>query len=132
MTKSILPAVAAALLALGGPALAPAPAPQDLGEQVAALEKQVLEAQTARQELELRTKKLEDDLATVQAWLGGLPAALTALDGKMNDARRDGFEAAGPNPRAKKAVLDGIKSFAATLSQGLKPAPEKPAEDSRR
>lgn len=88
---------------------------------------------SAKQDLEARVQKLEaaqkilvTDLALVtrqnqelRAWASSIPAICEKLDQRMDSSRKNGFEYAGAHPRAKKDILDGLKSFAAGLSKGL-------------
>ena len=126
MTKSMLPLCA---LLLAG-SIGIGDAPQDLGEKVQALEKQLAEAQLRDAEQTKRLEALETAQARTEAWFRGLPPALEALHGKMAQARKDGFEKAGPNPRSKKAVLDGIQAFSRALAPVL-PTPEPKPERRR-
>jgi hypothetical protein len=90
--------------------------PQDLGERVEKLEKQLLAADARDLVQAKQIADLQEAQARTAAWFKGLPPALEALNQKMDDARRDGFEKAGPNPRSKKAVLDGIKAFTRSIA----------------
>lgn len=112
VTKSMLPLCA--LLFAGS--LGFSENPQDLGERVEKLEKQLEAADAQSEEQAKQIASLQEAQALTSAWFKGLPPAIAALNEKMDQARRDGFEKAGPNPRSKKAVLDGIKSFAHSLA----------------
>ncbi len=91
----------------------------------------VVQDLTARvKELEIRQEKLVAELTEVSrrndalyTWAKQIPTLCENLDGRMDSARKNGFEYAGAHPKAKKDVLDGIKAFAAGLAQGLQPAP---------
>ena len=116
---------------------------QDLAERVSKLEEvaqslttrvTVLEAALARSEenegvLLRRLEKSEQILVGVLDWFARLGPAGESLIAAMNSAREHGFEMAGPNPRSKTAVLEGLKSFAADL-QAANPVrpPEKKNE----
>lgn len=90
------------------------------------------DAQDENDELRRRVRKLEEHMALVDAnlanhqellkgifgWFRELPTKCTTLDESMDNARKNGFEYAGPNPRAKSNVLDGLKSFAKSLRNG--------------
>ena len=87
-------------------------------------------------DLERRLTVAETNIATNQVlmkkiftWFRALPATCEALDGAMNDARKNGFEYAAPNPRAKTNVLDGLKAFAAALESGNPAASPKDSKD---
>lgn len=128
VSKPLIPLCA---LLLFGAAQVSTPAPQDLEEKVTLLEKRLAEADEARAEQGRRLAALEESQARTQAWFQSLGPALNALHGKMDEARKNGFEKAGPNPRAKKAVLDGIQSFSKSLSPKAS-APETAATRRRR
>ena len=97
---------------------------QDLDERITALEKQVKDLKTSNQKLELSVNTHQDILAQVFGWFRELNGACVGLAASMDTARQNGFEKAGPNPRAKTAVLDGVKGFAQAL-QASNPAPTK-------
>lgn len=105
---------------------------QDLEERIQALEAQVQELKAGRETVEQNLKAHQDILAQVFGWFRQLDGACNALNGSMDSARRNGFEKAGPNPRAKTNVLDGLKIFAQTLKAGnpapkVRPTVDKPA-----
>jgi hypothetical protein len=80
-----------------------------------------LEAQRKKTgELQLRVDRIE-------AWFAGMRAATEMLDSAANDARRNGFEQAGPNALARSNIIDGMKSFAAELGRNV-PGPLPPLE----
>lgn len=97
----------------------------DLEQRVEALEK-------ANGELTARLQAQEELLAKAYAWMKSLPGAGAALRAKVEEARRDGFEKAGPNPRSKKAVLDGLAAFAGAMSAANPAASPKSPENPRR
>ncbi|MEE9392919.1 MAG: hypothetical protein V3W41_10480 [Planctomycetota bacterium] len=103
-------------LATGSPSLSVAeqeglvPQDQELAKRVADLERELASSREALAAVEKR-------VANMDAWFKRLPVACKALNGKMDEARKSGFEFAGPNPKAKAAVLDGLKSFAAALEK---------------
>lgn len=114
----------ALLLALGRPqetppAPAPAPAPPTLEERVAALEQQI-----AAQHAEI------ERLARLTA---GTTLGVQRLSAAAQAARDAGFEAAGPNPAARTALLAGFEELAAAVKEanappqppGSSPAPEQ-------
>ena len=111
-----------------------AAAPQDeepSTDDVAALEKRVAELEALNKGLVERMDAQQELIDRAYAWMKSLPAAGSMLQEKVAAARRDGFEKAGPNPRSKKAVLDGLHDFAAALSTA-NPAAPKPKTASRR
>lgn len=89
---------------------------EDLAAQVQALKEQAQKAEDRLALVEKKAKDTEAALAVVEKWLAAVPAACTALDAKMDSARVNGFEKAGPNPDAKRDVLDGLKAFAKALA----------------
>ena len=126
------------LLAFRPVAGAGADLPQDLGDRVAALEARVVELEAKTADMELLTKSNavleqkaaahEELLRGVYAWLRTLPAATQGLVAKVDSARENGFEKAGPNPRAKTDVLEGLRAFARSLN-AANPTKAKPDDE---
>jgi hypothetical protein len=68
-----------------------------------------------------RTTDLEQRLDRIDAWFRSMRDASDMLDAAANEARRNGFEQAGPNALSKSNVLDGMKSFAAEMTRMIPP-----------
>ncbi len=88
------------------------PAPPTTESRVEALEKLVAEQQA--------------ELARLGRLSAGLAAGIAKLATAGEVARAQGFEAAGPNPAARTALLAGITELAAEVKQAIAPpaAPE--------
>lgn len=115
------------------PPVAAAPQEEEpSSDDVAALEKRVAELEVLNKGLSERLDAQQELIDRAYAWMKGLPAAGSMLQQKVAEARRDGFEKAGPNPRSKKAVLDGLHGFAAALANGNPAAPKPKTETGRR
>ena len=99
-------------LGLGSAAAARQEAPE-LADRVAALETKVKKLEEERAKMMGDLALHQELLGKVFAWFRGLPELCTALDKAMLSARDNGFEKAGPNPRAKRDVLEGLRAFAA-------------------
>ncbi len=99
----------------------PAESGPSLEERVEALERE-------NAGIKAELKAHQEQLTRTYNWLRLLPAAADALDAKMDQARRDGFEAAGPNPRSKKAVLDALKDFATAMKTENPALPKNPSK----
>jgi hypothetical protein len=69
-----------------------------------------------------KTANLELRVERIENWFAAVRAACDVLDGAANEARRNGFEQAGPNALAHTNVLEGLKAFAAELTRTA-PAP---------
>lgn len=90
-------------------------APQDVATEIAELKDRCTKLEERCTKAEARAKELEEFAQKSREWFDALPALCNALDQKMESARTNGFEKAGPNPEAKKDVLDGLKAFAKSL-----------------
>jgi hypothetical protein len=66
-----------------------------------------------------RTSELAARVDRIESWLLTVRTASALLDGAADEARRNGFESAGPNPAARTNVLEGMKGFAAEISRGI-------------
>ncbi len=94
-------------------------APQDeLTERVKKLEERVDKLESEKAALELSVAAHQKLLKDTFSWLASLPKAADALSDGMDQARKLGFEAAGPNPKAKAEVLESLKGFARALNAG--------------
>ena len=89
--------------------------PQDLAAEVADLKLKVEKLTLENATLTSKIRTHEAVLADVFVFFRALPKACEALDKKMDEARQNGFEKAGPNPLSKTDVLDGIKHFTIAL-----------------
>lgn len=121
-------------LALASPNLSVATSTQDPAEEIKALKEAVAKLEETGKKEGEKVKAIEAELAKIQAWFKALPAVCKDLDARVDSARANGFEKAGPNPDAKKDVLDGLKSLAKALNAAnpvVKPEPpeEKENED---
>jgi hypothetical protein len=75
----------------------------------------------------LKTADLQARVERIEAWFNMVRSASEILDSAANEARREGFEAAGANPLSRAHVLDGMKSFASELSRNVPgPAQARP------
>ncbi len=91
--------------------------PQDeMAQKLEALTKRVSELEASKVAMEVKVKTQGALLGEVYSWMRSLPSASSALVKSMDEARKNGFEAAGPNPMAKTNVLEGLKSFAEALN----------------
>jgi hypothetical protein len=76
-----------------------------------------------------KTAELQARVERIENWFAMVRSASDMLDSAVNEARRNGFESAGPNPLARTQLLDGMKSFAVELARGAPgPLPVPPAE----
>jgi hypothetical protein len=66
-----------------------------------------------------RTIEIERRLDRIDAWFRSMRSASELLDAAANEARRNGFEHAGPNPMARTNVLEGMKGFAAEITRTI-------------
>jgi hypothetical protein len=66
-----------------------------------------------------RTTDLEKRLDRIDLWFRSMRSAAELLDGAANEARRNGFEQAGPNALSRLNVLEGMKGFAAEISRTI-------------
>ncbi len=89
----------------------------DLEARVAALSKTVEAEKQAAATLRETVRRLE---ARFQA----LATGARALDRAADEARRNGFESAGANPRARTDILEGLKGLAAEILKGEAPPEE--------
>lgn len=99
--------------------------PQDVATEIAELKERCAKLEDRCTKAEARAKVLEEFAQKSREWFDGLPALCNALDQKMESARTNGFEKAGPNPDAKKDVLDGLKAFAKALQAKTPAAADK-------
>ncbi len=80
------------------------------------LTKRVEKLEADKAVLEVKIKAQAKLLGQIYAWLRSVPEACAALEASVLEARKNGFEKAGPNPRAKRNVLEGLRSFADALN----------------
>ncbi|MEW6741386.1 MAG: hypothetical protein AB1486_01390 [Planctomycetota bacterium] len=105
----------------------PVPVEKQLEELRQALDAERL----ARGALEERVVGLEAQVKALLAWTSGLDRASSLLSAAVENARKNGFEAAAPNPRARTDILEGMLAFSRALLEGrplMKPSAVKPAE----
>ncbi len=96
---------------------------QDLEARVVLLEKKVAALESARQELEAQVLGHETKLAKQAAFFARMVSLTQSLEQQIEDAKKKGFLAAGPNPAAKEALLDGLTTFSEGLRQASPVAP---------
>lgn len=98
----------------------------DSVKKIDALTKNVETLTRALEAEKRRASANEKRLDQIETWFLSLRAACEAFDASANEARKNGFEAAGANPLAKSNVLDGMKKFAGDLTRSAPmPAPPK-------
>ena len=85
------------------------------------LTKRVEKLELEKTTLDLQVKTQSALLADIYGWLRSLPSASLLLNANLDEARRDGFTKAGPNPRSKEKVLDSLQKFSLALN-ALNPA----------
>ena len=90
----------------------------ETAQKLAELTKRVEKLESEKATMEVKMKAQSALLADIYGWLRTLPETCTALDQALSNAQKNGFEKAGPNPRAKKQVIRGLKSFAMSLNAG--------------
>ena len=113
-----------AVIAVTGAALpATGDQDQDLEARVAALEKRVKAIENDKAVLESKLAAQGELLQAVYTWFRELPRAGERLNERLENARKWGFLMAGPNPRAKQEVLDGLEEF---LTRIVSANPAKP------
>jgi hypothetical protein len=64
-----------------------------------------------------RTADLERRVDRIEAWFVAVRNASALLDSAADEARKNGFEHAGPNALARTNILEGMKNFAAELTR---------------
>lgn len=87
----------------------------ELDKKIEALTKRVDQLESDKTTLTLKNETQAALLGEIYGWLRTVNTACESLDASMDSARTNGFEKAGPNPRAKKEVLKGLQTFAANL-----------------
>ena len=127
--KLILPIAllcAFALATTTGTAGAPEFTTQDLAEKVASLETKLDELSKAHETLTAAHAALEKEHEALGKTVDGWANSAKALQSAVKDAESQGFLMAGPNPKAKKSLLDGLQGFAGKMAAAAKA--EKEAE----
>ncbi len=104
----------------------PASSADELQDQLEDLAKRVTQLESAKLSLEIKVKTQGELLGEIYGWMRTLPAASEALRGSLETAKKNGFAKAGPNPRAKNNLLDGLKEFAKALSASNPAKPKTP------
>lgn len=127
MHKSLLPAFALLGIVVAT-ALRPLPQEEDdLKAQVAALQKALKVQEAGLLAHERALKESHDRLASVESWFRNLPAAVMALETGVSEAEQQGFTNAGANPRAREALLSGLRNLATGLKANV-PTPKAAKE----
>ena len=78
-----------------------------------------------------RIESLEFQVDRLNQLANALVAGATALDQAVDQSRKDGFEWAGPNPKSKTELLNGLKNLAGQIHKASAPKEEAPAKGSR-
>ena len=97
---------------------------QDLAAEVKELRTRVEKLEEGARRSEAATKLQDEKIVALQSFVKALPQACQGLDQRMDSARANGFEEAGPNPKAKTDVLEGLKGFAKALNTANPYAPK--------
>jgi hypothetical protein len=95
----------------------------DTAKKIENLTKSVETLTKALEAEKRRASANEKRLDQIEAWFLALRAACESFDASANEARKNGFEAAGANPLSKSNVLDGMKKFASDLTRTA-PSPQ--------
>ncbi len=97
----------------------PVTRPDDSAKKIESLAKALDAEKRHSADLERRIDRLESAMVSLRT-------AAERLDSAANDARKNGFEQAGPNPLAHTNLLDGLKGFAALItSPTAEPTPPR-------
>ncbi|HGY91384.1 MAG TPA: hypothetical protein ENK43_09450 [Planctomycetes bacterium] len=91
---------------------------QDLEARVVLLEKKVKDMEASHQQLAAQVERHKTMLAKQAVFFERMVALTQSLENQIEEAKKKGFLAAGPNPAAKEALLTGLTTF----SQGLRQA----------
>ena len=97
----------------------------ELKKTVESMKLQIVELNSNNESLKIRLDTHETLLKSTFAWLRALPEVTKSLEDSVASARKNGFEGAGPNPRAKTDLLNGIEAFARTLNKANPVSPPK-------
>ncbi len=103
---------------------------QDLEARVVLLEKRVKELEASHEQLETQVQNHKAMLAKQAVFFERMVGLTRSLEKQIEDAKKKGFLAAGPNPAAKEALLTGLTTFSEGLRQAS-PVPPPAKKDNR-
>lgn len=97
----------------------------EIVKKLEVLTKRVDQLENEKMALQLKNKTQAQLLGEIYRWMKAVSSACEGLDASVQTARENGFEKAGPNPRAKKEVLSGLENFAGAVRSSNPTTPRK-------